>query len=96
MTETLWKEQAKGKQVESELNDARLVIKNMAADNAEIRAQMDRERNMNQVNIERTRSEIERMRERQDKELNMQNERTIEALQKECSHFRNLCEEIER
>ncbi len=68
MTETLWKEQAKGKQIESELNDARLVIKNMASENAEIRAQMDRERGMNQVNIDRTRSEIDRMRERQDKE----------------------------
>jgi len=68
MTETLWKEQAKSKQIESELNDARLVIKNMAGENAEIRAQMDRERGMNQVNFDRTRSEIERMRERQDKE----------------------------
>lgn len=68
MTETLWKEQAKSKQIESELNDARLVIKNMASENAEIRAQMDRERGMNQVNIDRTRSEIDRMRERQDKE----------------------------
>jgi hypothetical protein len=47
MTETLWKEQAKGKQVESELNDARLVIKNMAAENGEMRALMDRERNVN-------------------------------------------------
>jgi hypothetical protein len=37
MTETLWKEQAKSKQIESELNDARLVIKNMAAENGEIR-----------------------------------------------------------
>lgn len=96
MTEALWKEQAKAKQFESELNDARLVIKNMASENAEIRAQMDRERNMNQMNIERTRSEIERIRERQDKEQTMQQERIIEALQKECSHFRNLCEEVER
>jgi hypothetical protein len=64
MTETLWKEQAKGKQVESELNDARLVIKNMAAENGEMRALMDRERNVNQMNIDRTRSEIDRMRER--------------------------------
>ncbi len=47
MTETLWKEQAKSKQIESELNDARLVIKNMASENAEIRGQMDRERGMN-------------------------------------------------
>ena len=68
MTETLWKEQAKSKQIESELNDARLVIKNMASENAEIRGQMDRERGMNQINIDRTRSEIDRMRERQDKE----------------------------
>lgn len=80
MTETLWKEQAKSKQIESELNDARLVIKNMASENGEIRGMMDREKNMNQMNIERTRSEIERMRERQDKEQAMKNDRIIEAL----------------
>jgi hypothetical protein len=36
----------------------------MASENCEIRGMMDREKNMNQMNIERTRSEIERMRER--------------------------------
>ena len=52
----------------------------MASENGEIRGIMDREKNMNQMNIERTRSEIERMRERQDKEQAMKNERIIEAL----------------
>lgn len=36
------------------------------------------------------------MRERQDREQRGQEERVIDALQKECAHFRNLCEDLER
>ena len=77
MTETLWREQARCKQVESELSDVRL---RMAAENAEVRALLDRERAMNQVNVERTRTEVERMRERQEREQRGQEERVLEAL----------------
>ncbi len=77
MTETLWREQARCKQVETELSDVRL---RMAAENAEVRALLDRERAMNQVNVERTRTEVERMRERQEREQRGQEERVLEAL----------------
>ncbi len=77
MTETLWREQARCKQVESELSDVRL---RMAAENAEVRALLDRERAMNQVNVERTRTEVERMRDRQEREQRGQEERVLEAL----------------
>lgn len=77
MTETLWREQVRCKQVESELSDVRL---RMAAGNAEVRELLDRERAMNQVNVERTRTEVERMRDRQEREQRGQEERVLEAL----------------
>jgi hypothetical protein len=52
----------------------------MAAENAEVRALLDRERAMNQVNVERTRTEVERMRDRQEREQRGQEERVLEAL----------------
>ncbi len=77
MTETLWREQARCKQVETELSDVRL---RMAAENAEVRALLDRDRAMNQVNVERTRTEVERMRDRQEREQRGQEERVLEGL----------------
>ena len=96
LTESLWKEQARCKQAECELNDVRLIVKNINAENAELRMMVDREKSVNLANIEKTRSEIEKMRDRQEREQKGQQERIFEALSKEAGHFRNLCEELER
>ncbi len=48
------------------------------------------------MQIERTRVDIDRMRERHERDVKTQEERVIDALQHENTHFRALNEDIER
>ena len=96
LTEQLWKEQTRSKALEGELSDLRLHLKGLASENSELKAMCDREKSQNQLQIERTRVEIDRMRERHDRDVKTQEERVIDALQRENTHFRALNEDIER
>ena len=47
MTEQLWREQARSKGVEGELNDLRLHMKGVASENNELRALLEKEKSQN-------------------------------------------------
>lgn len=64
LTENLWKEQAKYKSLESELHDLRLHLKIITSENSELKQLYEREKSANLQSMERTRAEIDRMRER--------------------------------
>jgi hypothetical protein len=71
-------------------------VKAVSCENSELRALLEKEKAQNQVHIERTRAEVERMRDRQDRELKAEGERIVEALQRECAHYRGVNEDVER
>jgi len=64
LTDNLWREQSKVKSVESELHDLRLHLKVLQGENADLKLSLDKEKQANMVAIDRTRLEIERMRDR--------------------------------
>ena len=64
LTDNLWREQSKVKGVESELHDLRLHLKVLQGENADLKLSLDKEKQANLVAIDRTRLEIERMRDR--------------------------------
>jgi hypothetical protein len=64
LTDNLWREQSKVKSVESELHDLRLHLKVLQGENADLKLSLDKEKQANMMAIDRTRVEIERMRDR--------------------------------
>jgi hypothetical protein len=58
--------------------------------------QLEREKSANVSAIERTRTDIERMRDRQEREHREQEERLISGMQREIGHYRALSEEMEK
>jgi hypothetical protein len=64
LTDNLWREQSKVKSVESELHDLRLHLKVLQGENGDLKLSLDKEKQANLVAIDRTRLEIERMRDR--------------------------------
>jgi hypothetical protein len=64
LTDNLWREQSKVKSVESELHDLMLHLKVLQGENADLKLSLDKEKQANMVAIDRTRIEIERIRDR--------------------------------
>ena len=64
LTDNLWREQSKVKSVESELHDLRLHLKAIQGENADLKLSLDKEKQASMVAIDRTRVEIERIRDR--------------------------------
>jgi hypothetical protein len=64
LTDNLWREQSKVKSVESELHDLMLHLKVLQGENADLKLSLDKEKQTNMLAIDRTRVEIERIRDR--------------------------------
>jgi predicted nucleic acid-binding Zn-ribbon protein len=64
LTDNLWREQSKVKSVESELHDLMLHLKVLQGENTDLKLSLDKEKQASMVAIDRTRIEIERIRDR--------------------------------
>jgi predicted nucleic acid-binding Zn-ribbon protein len=64
LTDNLWREQSKVKSVESELHDLMLHLKVLQGENTDLKLSLDKEKQASMVAIDRTRVEIERIRDR--------------------------------
>ena len=82
--------------MESELHDLRLHLKVLQSENADLKLSLDKEKQSHHLALERTRADLERLRERQDREYKTQEERIVDSLQRELSHYRQLSEDLER
>jgi len=69
LTDNLWREQTKTKGLEGELHDLRLHLKVLQSENSDLKLSIEKEKQANTMAIERTRTEIERIRERQEREI---------------------------
>jgi predicted nucleic acid-binding Zn-ribbon protein len=96
LTDSLWKEQSRCKSLETELSDLRLHIKSIDQAHSDLLQQLEREKTANLAALERTRTEVERMRERQEREQRDKEERLINGMQREIGHYKGLSEELER
>lgn len=80
VTEQLWSEQSRCKVIENDLHDQRLLVTQLQVEMGDLKILLERERSHASSALDHTRSELQRIRERQEWEKSSHEDRMFDAL----------------